>query len=561
MPRITRLPAVFIATPLVLLFFFLALDSLVGDSPTMDEQNHLVRGLAFLRTGDPRFSLEHPPLINTISALPLLSDPSIDLPTDHPSWNQREGWYAFANELLWERNNDVDSIIFLARLPIVFLTMALALVGYLVAGEFWGKLSALLSFGLLLFEPNILAHGRYTTTDVGSATFLLLATYSLWRLWSSDGWNWGRFFIAGISIGLALGSKVSMLIFLPIFALLACLPLYRGDWNWRQAVRRLGQLALASFLGLITLWVIYGLEWGPSRLLTPSMDFLDGVTMPMPTYWAGVEQILTLSQGGRPSFLLGSFSDTGWWYYFPVTFLVKTPIVLFLLLFLAIAVLLRDRDSRQKALYLLIPSGIYFLISMQSALNIGYRHLLPIIPNFLLLVSGLAREKPGTGRLSALQMTPAAALAVLGLGIVVLTDLLLHPHYLSYFNLLAGGPSNGHNVLVDSNLDWGQDMLRLKEWMAQNDVERIKLSWFGTANPDYYGIDYNALPGLPYHFDLWWDPPFSTDAPEAGIYAISASNLWELPLRDKHVFAWFRERTPDDRIGYSIHIYYVNADE
>jgi hypothetical protein len=142
---------------------------------------------------------------------------------------------------------------------------------------------------------------------------------------------------------------------------------------------------------------------------------------------------------------------------------------------------------------------------------------------------------------------------------LVWSAIAIHPHYLSYFNALAGGPANGYRVLVDSNLDWGQDLLRLQAWMAEHEVAQLKLSWFGTADPAYYGVAYEPLPGLPRHFDLWWRVPFNTAAPEPGIYAISATNLWEIPLRpeEKTVFAWFRAREPDHRVGYSILIFEV----
>jgi len=136
--------------------------------------------------------------------------------------------------------------------------------------------------------------------------------------------------------------------------------------------------------------------------------------------------------------------------------------------------------------------------------------------------------------------------------------ILLHPSYLSYFNAAAGGPRNGHRILVDSNIDWGQDLVRLKAWHDENEVDDLKLAWFGTADPEYYGINYEPLPGLPRHFNLWWeDPTFDTDNPDPGTYAISVSSLWELPLEDKHFFSWFRNREPDHRIGNSIYIYVV----
>jgi len=123
------------------------------------------------------------------------------------------------------------------------------------------------------------------------------------------------------------------------------------------------------------------------------------------------------------------------------------------------------------------------------------------------------------------------------------------------------GPKNGGSILVDSNIDWGQDLFRLQDWMAENGVDRLKLSWFGTADPAYYGLSYDPLPGLPRNFDLWWAVPFNTAHPEPGIYAISVSNLWEIPLEDKVVFPWFRAREPDDRVGYSILIYRVTENE
>ncbi|MCI0576133.1 MAG: phospholipid carrier-dependent glycosyltransferase [Chloroflexi bacterium] len=550
-----------LVVPAVLLFFFLVLDSLVGDSPTMDEQNHLARGLAWWRTGDPRLSLEHPPLVNALSALPVLALPGIRLPTDHPSWNQPEGWYAFAEQLLWVYNHDVTRMIFLARLPIVFLTLGLALVAYCFANQLWGRPAGLITFYLLLFDPNILAHGRYTTTDVGGTAFLFLAVFLLWRLWQMAGWQWRRVLAAGLGLGLAFGSKLSTLTFVPILGLMALWPPVGQGWYWRAAGRRLLQLGLAGLLSLPVLWLIFALEWGPFRFQTPPLAALNQASGPMPTFWAGIEQIVRLSGGGRPSFLLGRFSDSGFVAYFPVAFLVKTPLPALLLFLVAAGLLLKDTARRGRAAFLLLPAVLYFLLSIQSALNIGYRHLLPMLPFLYTLAGGLfapgvigQMEQPKPLRRTDWLRRAVLAVALAGL---LLADLFIHPHYLSYFNLLAGGPANGYNVLIDSNVDWGQDLLRLQEWMAANDVTQVKLAWFGTADPAYYGIAYEPLPGLPRHFDLWWELPFDPADPAPGIYAISASNLWELPLAEKTVFPWFRAREPDGRVGYSILIYHV----
>jgi hypothetical protein len=129
----------------------------------------------------------------------------------------------------------------------------------------------------------------------------------------------------------------------------------------------------------------------------------------------------------------------------------------------------------------------------------------------------------------------------------LLPTLAIHPHYLNYFNLAAGGPANGASILADSSNDWGQDLLRLQAWMAENDVETIKLGWFGIADPAYYGMAYEPLPGFPRaeFLSLWDNPPFDPQAPGPGVYAISASSLWESHRVEKNVYTWFRQRQPD----------------
>lgn len=560
MTRSARVRLVFLVVPAVLLFYFLALDSLVLDSPTMDEQNHLARGLALLRTGDPRLSVEHPPLVNALSAFPLLAVPEIRLPIDHPSWNEPQGWYAFAEQLLWIYNRDVPRMIFLARLPIVWLTLGLALVAFHFGGELWGQPAGLAALLLVLFDPNILAHGRYATTDIGGTTFLLLSALLLWRMWLVVAWSWQRLLVAGIALGLAFASKLSNLSFIPIFALLAILPLYRREWKWQLAGRRLFQFGVVCLLALPIIWALYAFEWGPLKVGLDVLKPLTGVSLPMPTFLGGIGQVLAISGGGRPAYLLGQFSTEGWWFYFPTAFLVKTPLPVLLLFVLAIALLFKDRPSRGRAAYLLVPAVLYFLVVVQSGLNIGYRHLLPVLPFLYVLAGGLVGA--GISRLAATRgHRRAVQVAVLAtILLVLLIDVRLHPHYLSYFNVLAGGPDNGHKVLIDSNIDWGQDLLRLKRWMSAHEVEHLKLAWFGTADPSYYDISHDPLPGFPRNLELWQELPFDPESPDPGIYAISVTNLWEFLREDKTVYSWFREREPDDKVGYSIFIYYVGED-
>ncbi|MCA9987418.1 MAG: glycosyltransferase family 39 protein [Anaerolineales bacterium] len=543
--------------PLWLLFFTLALFSLKDDSPTMDEQNHLARGAALVRTGDPRLSVEHPPVANGLSGLMLLLLPDLRLPTDHPSWEQTDGWYLFADQFLWVYNQDVPRIVFLGRLAMVFLTMGLSLVGYHLAKRLWGGPAGILALAFLLFDPNIIAHGRYVTTDVAGATFLLLALLLLHRLWSAPGWSWPRLLWASLGLALAWGSKLSNLAFVPILGLLAILPLYRG-----RAGRNLLAYGLAGLLSIPILWLFFALEWGPFRFAgdVPWLLSLNQFSGPMPTFWQGVERMLLLgSDSGRTSFLLGETKTGGFLLYFPIAFMVKTPLLTIVALLVAAVWLGRRPGSRPATVFLLVPLLLFFGLMLTNSLNIGYRHLLPMLPLAYVLIAGLAgRRVADGGAVAPAGLNLAVYLLPFTLTVALLSvSLAIYPHYLSYFNVIGGGPANGYNILIDSNVDWGQDLLRLQDWMAENEVDSVKLGWFGSARPEYYGINYEPLPGLPHHLNLFWDPPFDPQNPAPGIYAISVSILWEIPLQEKGLFAWFRAREPDARIGYSIFIYEV----
>ncbi len=530
----------------------------------MDEQNHLARGLALWQTADPRLSLEHPPLVNLLSALPVVALlPQVRLPTDDASWEAVGGWYDFAEKMVWQYNPDIgiDRLFFLARLPILFLTLGLGLVTHRLAWMMWGKESASLALLFVLFDPNVLANGRYTTTDLGGTTFLLLATLLLWRLWQVEEWGGRRWLGTALGLGLAFGSKLSTLVFVPIWGLMAVLPLYGRFPDWRGAGRRLLQLGTAGLLSVLVVWGLFAFEWGPFTFSGKVLQDLNSQTGPMPTFWAGIEQIVSFSEGGRPSFLNGAFSLTGFPDYFWVALMTKTPLAILVIVPLAAFLLLLRQEAKGKVIFLLGTAVLYFLISSQSSLNIGYRHLLPMLPFLYVVISGLVAQKRETMYVARSRTTPYAlsVMPYVALLSLLVSTLLIHPHYLSYFNLAAGGPENGRNILIDSNIDWGQDLLRLQEWMRENGVTDVKLGWFGTADPAYYGIHYEPLPGLGREefYGLWYPPPFNPEQPEPGVYAISVSNLWESHWETKITYPWFRARPPDDRVGYSILIYVV----
>jgi hypothetical protein len=562
------------AVGLMLVAFGLLAYNAQAQSPTMDEQNHIARGYVFLRTGDPRLSIEHPPFINSLEALPLLLLPDVRIPTDDWSWQVGE-WYQFSDLFLWQVNHNVDRMVYLARLPVIALTLLLASLAARWAGELWGRSSALVALPLVTLDPNILAHGSLATTDMGQTAAVFVAGYAVWRtvlLTECRDVALQRFYtvrkvgLTGLALGAMLASKISALAFVGVFgALFVIDALTHHTARWASVMRRLAAMAVMVIIAFVVLWGVYAFQ------VAPAIE--NGTSVPLGTYWKGVLSIFEQTQGGRPSYLLGKTSVHGWWTYFPIAFALKTPLPTLGLLLLAIPASVTLRRWRAN-IFLLLPVLAYWALLVQSALNIGYRHLLPTLP-FLyvwaaqlgvgcwMLDVGSWKLEVGSWMLDVGCWMLDARGGIRRLSLIILCVWLaldaawIAPHFLSYFNPVGGGPENGWKILADSNIDWGQDLKYLRDYVRDNQLGKIKLSWFGSSYPELYGIEYEPLPGLPHHFDLWASPPFNVQQPEPGVYVISVSNLVEIPFEDKWVFAYFRERQPDARIGYSIYVYRV----
>jgi hypothetical protein len=264
----------------------------------------------------------------------------------------------------------------------------------------------------------------------------------------------------------------------------------------------------------------------------------------------------------RSSFLLGNYSNTGFHSYFFYAFLLKTPLPALLLIITALVLSLRRcAERRLVPIFLLVPAGLYFLVAMSSHLNLGVRHLLPIYPFLYVLAGGLVLELDRwrrTTRIVAL-LVMVGAIAVSSRIVFIPANGLkwqtVAPHYLAYFNELAGGPANGFKELADSNLDWGQDLKNLKLWLVAHDIkDPIYLSYFGTADPRYYQILHYNLPGG-YQFEP--QQGFDVLKP-GGLIVISATNLQGVYFSPAARNAWrqiLEHSVLVDTVGYSIFIY------
>lgn len=265
----------------------------------------------------------------------------------------------------------------------------------------------------------------------------------------------------------------------------------------------------------------------------------------------------------RGSFLFGEYSNRGFDTYFLWTFLLKTPLVTIACIFAAFCFAVRRREHRSMHLaFLVVPAGLYLVVSIASGLNIGHRHLLPVYPFLFVCSGGLALEwakwRPRRRWVAALV---AAAAILIGSFVVFAPPwkpAVVYPHNIAYFNELAGGPRNGHKSLVDSNLDWGQDLKRLKQWLsARGIVQPIALCYFGTASPLFYQIPHVNMPGG-YAFER--EVSFISAA-IPGYVAISATSMAGVYMDPPSREAWrafLRRATLVDTVGYSIFVYYLD---
>jgi hypothetical protein len=559
----------------------LAVWSYQQKSATWDEPLHLVSGYLAL-SGDFRTDPEHPPLLRAWAALPIAvgSDANIDLsaigkPSPRKWLNAPQ--FRFGYRFIY-KDNDADRILSRARLMIVLLALALGVVVFIWSRSLYGLLAGTASLALFALEPNLLAHARLVTSDLGFALLACITVYFLWR--ACGELTPARIAGFGICFALSFIAKFTAILLLPLAALLLSIRALRsklwsarlpGDPNLDTRLRRLAAaaaiLAGALLLSWLTIWAAYGFRYtpgpDPSSILSAHEDGTRHELLPITTRavtWADEHRLLpnAYSQGfllgqikaqSRSAYLLGELRNTGWWYYFPVAFLVKTPsTLLFLLLAAAIMVFARRDRFLDDEIFLFLPMVLFMAAAMRANLNIGLRHILMIFP-FAIIAAGkpvqiLWAEGRKAGRILLLLLA----------GVLLYEHVTVAPHYLAFFNLPSGGPAKGHRVLVDSNLDWGQDLPALARWMEQEGVATVNLSYFGIADIGHHGINAVHLPGAPLYAlrrislpELpGWVAVSVTN--EAGVALTQPTRTFLAPLRD---------REPDHVIGHTINLYWM----
>lgn len=554
----------------VVVYAGLAITSLRQKSATFDETAHLGAGYSYWRFGDFRLNPEHPPLVKLLAAAPLLA---MDVHAHADTgWNLHRQWL-FGHRLLYEWNDPVR-LLFWARLPIVALGAGLLVAVFLWARKRFGRGAAAAALVLATFSPDVLAHGRLVTTDLGVALFIFLGVIAFDAV--LEELTWARLLWLGLAVGLAVSTKFSGLVLGPVLVLLAAAALVGPPLRIRLsglAPRVVGRraaragwltavLVATAALALVVAWASYGfharvspdpeqetsLHWerlAPESPLPAELATLARESHLLPeAYLYGFLRFFKHSEGRR-SFLMGRLSEDGFRSYFLVSFLIKTPLALLILLLLG-GWTHGGGASPRARLIVWLPVLVYLLPTLSRGLDIGHRHLLPIYP-FLFVAGGRAAAELGAGtRLRR-------ALAALLLGWYAGAALFVHPDYLAYFNELVGGPRNGYRYLVDSSLDWGQDLPELKQWIERHGAAGLKLSYFGTADPRAYHVPVTLLPG----HSLPPVAPGATAVRPGELVAVSATNLQGVYLDDRvlPLMRRLRALTPLDQVGHSILVY------
>lgn len=583
----------FIAAILLLIMFGVALSSILDDTFTFDETAHVAAGYSYLTQKDYRLNPEHPPLIKYLAAFPLLFL-NLNFPKEHPSWIQKEPpqwWFQFdfANQFLYRSNNNPDQILFWSRLPMILILLFFGWFIFYWTKKLFGNKAALLSLFLFSFSPTFLAHGRLVTTDVGAALGVVLATYFWLKFLENP--TPKNIILAGLIFGLAMLIKFSLILLIPFFAFITLIyVLIFVEKLFKQIFRYFGLALLAGAIGFVfVVWPIYQYHiWNyfPERQIRDTQFLLDTSSIPKPLiaidkwlstkpifrpfsqYLLGVLLAINRSTTGHTTYFLGEISAAGWRNYFPVIYLIKEHLtfhILTLITLLYIAWLIKKPfwintfqriknwiKSHFPEFVMLTFLGIYWLISLTSKLNIGIRHLLPVFPFTMILVSVVICNYWLKGQNLKIKSTLVGILLLWQ----VISLISIYPHFLAYFNELAEGPNQGYIYTVNSNLDWGQDLKRLKKWVEKNKIEKIYLDYFGGGDPKYY-LKEKYLP--------WWGQKDPNEFEKGNYLAVSATHLQggrAVSVKefeeDSSYYRWLDIYQPIKKIGYSIFVYYID---
>lgn len=576
-----------LAAALLAAYFVMATSAAATKSNSFDEIAHVTSGYAYWTQDDYRLQPENGNLPQRLAALPAVLSNATFPSLDDPDWRRSDA-YALGRTFFFESGNDIDRILAQGRAVIALLGVLLGVLVFIWSWRTHGIEGGLISLALFALCPTVLAHGAQATSDMAAALAFTASTGLLWILFQRvTPLTILASCLAAAALFLSKFSAPVIVIIAVVLAAIrlasrepTTVQLRTRVWALTSRVRQLTVLAALALLHAIVIWIAiwasYGFRYeafaqpaGPGEQLlvdwTLVLSERDGTTRSgigraidvardyrlLPeSYLYGFAHTVKFAQSRR-AFMDGEHSLEGWASFFPYAFSIKTPIPLLLIVPLGLIALLTDRDRLKACTPWLVLLAVYWAFAITTNLNIGHRHLLPIYPALFIIAGGTGawvrraltatpasagppREIPRGKRKQPARTAPppgrrawirAGAIAA---GVLVLwhgvESFRIRPHYLAYFNQIAGGPDEGYKRLVDSSLDWGQDLPALKTWLDEHAPAGparppVYLSYFGTSSAAHYGIDATLLESyLPIPFDR------SVEL-KPGYYCVSATLL------------------------------------
>ncbi len=665
---------------LLLLHYALAAASLLQENPTIDEVVHLPAGVTYWQKGTFRLYHHNPPLVKLVAALPVVCSGVVTAPLyDLKSWRSVDPDQTTFAHLFMAANADRYFELFqLARLTMPLFSVLGGLVVFEWSRRLYGTWGGFLSLALWVFCPNVLAHGRLITTDMGSTALGVAATFGFWMYLQRP--TWRRAFAAGVVLGLAELTKFSMLLLYAVWPFLWMCHLIlvwpRSEWfaRLRRGAVHAAAIVAISFLTIDAGYLFEGVgrplggfEFGSRTLTTwttPGMarprsanrlfdvvwqfrinrfrgTWLAGVPCPLPEHYVlGFDEQKIETEGvpplwdravppineraldrgragdaggepmadsvaallespeipdeqieGYPVYLNDVVRRTGWWHYYLLTLVYKIPEGTWILVLLSMAVAAATVRSRAMAAQELtlwtVPIVVLFSMSFLTDINIGLRYVLGILP-YVFIATG--KVAPWILGMTGLKKRVMGSIAAGCSAFCWSQRRSIRPHYLAYVNRASGGPDRVPARLIDSNLDWGQDLVGLERWCKEKiPNERIGLAYFGQINPSIFAMRGEPFPWYlaPVRPGTVFQMPMDSKLAatlvgpakrlEAGYYAVSVSLLYGLPWRfydpaplalspawhapKPGAFTYFRELNRIDTIGHSINIYRLSAED
>jgi 4-amino-4-deoxy-L-arabinose transferase-like glycosyltransferase len=610
-------PVVVMLAAVLVLHAALARWAITDKSVTADEILHVTQGHFANRHGDFRVQPENgmlPQRLHGVAAW-LTGAPTPEL-RGNEAWRTASGTM-ISHQFFYETGHDHFPMLVLARTLNLLFSLGTTLLVFWWGRRLGGPAAGLVAAAGYALDPNVLAHAALATSDQAAGFFLLTSGTLFWLQLLQP--RRAAMLASAAVFGLACVAKYSAVLLLPLMAGLIAIRIL-GDDDRRRWWRLVPCMLLVHGLVAVALiWACYGFRYtGFSANVPPAAHYAARWEQVLPhigIHGTVVEVCRKLqllpeaflygyawvvqSARARSAFLAGEYSIFGWVSFFPLTFLWKsTPALLLALVSALIGLTLRwkrrttpIRTDLWSIAPLLLFLVLYWGLSLTSRLNIGHRHILPTYPVLYVLLGVAFVRLPFAGMVRA----GAIGLLVAGQAVSAVTSA---PHFLAYFNSFAGGPANGYRLLVDSSLDWGQDLAGLDRWLKAHNsgpsAEPVYLSYFGSGEPNYYGIRATRLPFI--NGFKFMHPRYE---PRPGFYCISATMLQQVYSRYRgpwtpefeqtyrrlrqqtpDLAAWpqsqwqeydelrfarlchqLRTRAPDHTVGYSILIYRVSAEE